>query len=71
MTNSQSNTFKLFLNVFTLLHFDYLDDAEKELNALLDNNMPLTPADHKGYCRDVAQTLLGWIQTIKKEKARV
>lgn len=68
MTTPQQNLITRFLNVFTLMHFNYLTDAEKELNEILE-----TPDDHKDshHAKPVAKLVAHWVADTAKEQNRV
>lgn len=65
MTATQQNLIKRFLNVFTLMHFNYLADAEKELNEILE-----TPDAHKDshHAKPVAKLVAHWVADAKEQK---
>lgn len=60
-TAIQTNPFKIFLNTFTLLHFQYYDDAAKEITAFLSKDLSFMPAQEREFATAIAKTLQDWV----------
>jgi hypothetical protein len=65
MTNERSNYIKRFLNIFTLMHFEYFADAEKELTAVLDT---ADTGDESTHAKPIAKLITHWVTDLQKEK---
>lgn len=68
MNETQMRQCKVFLNVFTLMHFGYFDDAQRELNDVINSEDKDSDSD---YAKQFAQLLLKWVHNITREKANV
>lgn len=68
MNETQMRQCKVFLNVFTLMHFGYFDDAQRELNDVINSEDKDSDSD---YAKQFAQLLLKWVNNITREKANV
>ena len=71
MPNSTITPFGYFLNVFSLLHFGYLDDAANAVDAFIDNKDDLQGGlkpETVGPALDTARALKNWITTTKDLK---
>lgn len=68
MTTAPQNFIKRFLNVFTLLHFEYFADAEKELHEVMES--PDTAKDSH-HAKPIANLVLNWVKDTQQEQSRV
>lgn len=68
MSEPQINFLKRFLNIFTLMHFNYFEEATKELNELI--NAPDAYKD-SAYAKPIANLLLNWVKDTQEDKNRV
>jgi len=68
MTTTPNTFMKRFLNVFTLLHFGYFADAEKELNDVIEAPDEVKDSQH---AKPIANLVLNWVKDTQKEQSRV
>lgn len=68
MTAQQQNLIKRFLNIFTLMHFSYFTEAEKELNDVIDINDTNNDITH---AKPIAKLVLNWVADAKQEQQDV
>lgn len=64
----QTNPFKIFLNTFTLLHFEYYDEAAKELAAFLDKDLSFMAKEEREFATAIAKTLQDWVTHARAER---
>jgi hypothetical protein len=65
---AQINPFKIFLNTFTLLHFEYYDDAAKELAAFLSKDLSFMAPHERDCATAIATTLQDWVAHCQEER---
>ena len=68
MTAKRHTFIQRFLNIFTLMHFDYFDDAEKELNEIVSANDTHKDINH---AKPIANLVLNWVADTKQEQKNV
>lgn len=66
---AQANPFKIFLNTFTLLHFEYYDDAATELAAFLNKDLSFMPSQEREFATAIAKTLQDWVAHARAERS--
>lgn len=65
---AQINPFKIFLNTFTLLHFEYYDDAARELDAFLNKDLSFMAPREREFATAIAATLQDWVAHARAER---
>lgn len=71
MKHDSETACEAFLNIFSLIHFGYLDDATRKLEEIVNNGVESTNQQTQHHAQKVADVLLNWVAEIKQEKRGV
>lgn len=71
MKHDSATACESFLNIFSLIHFGYLDDATRKLEEIVNNGVESTNEQTQKHAQKIANALLNWVAEIKQEKKSV